>query len=1267
MADWRPGSRIAAPAIPDSEVVVEAPGDAPRPLPANPVTRILPVVMLVAMAGTMVLFVSSGSAAARNPASLLFPAMTLVSSIGMIAQGRGAATRTADVDEDRKDYLRYLDRLRGEVTENACRQRGSLLWQHPDPRALWTLAGTPRMWERGRTDSDFCYVRIGVGCQCSAAPLTAPDLGPIDQLEPVGAMAVRDFVRAHSVVAEVPIALALNRFAAVAVDGETRCVRDLMRAMLCQLTAFHGPQLLAIVAVVGRAEGREWDWLKWLPHHQHPTLSDAAGPARLQYRGVAEALPALGSAAHTVVVVDGGDMSGAERLAGRHDVTVLEHGPGWRVEASRSLRLEISVGELAVVGDVREVFARPDAMTVFHAELCARRLAPYRPVAEHRGLSTPGDDWPQLTGVGDPGSIQPDIVWRQREPQHRLRAAIGVAPDGSRVELDLKEAAEGGMGPHGLCVGSTGSGKSEFLRTLTLGLIATHPPESLNLVLVDFKGGATFLGLDRARHVSAVITNLSEEAHLVARMKDALAGEMNRRQSMLRVAGGFASVADYERARAAGEALTPLPTLMVIVDEFSELLSQQPDFAEMFVAIGRLGRSLRMHLLLATQRLDEGRLRGLESHLSYRVCLKTFSANESRAVIGIPDAFHLPGTPGAAFLKVGSDEPVAFQTAYVSGPCTIPTPSRRPTAPGVQLFTAAPIGITVELERPGKQAETGRTVLDTVLDRLAGHGTPAHRVWLPPLATSPTLDELLTTDREALAVPIGLVDRPFEQRRDPLVVELDGAAGNVAIVGAPQSGKSTAVRTLITALAASHGPDQVQMYCMDFGGGALAALSALPHVGAVAGRADSDLVRRTIAELTALLRAREAGFRRHGIDSMADYRCRRAAGDPRIEDDPFGDVFLIVDGWASLREDFDMMEPPITALAMRGLSYGVHVVLTASRWAEIRPALKDQIGTRIELRLADAGDSELNRRAARYVPCRPGHGITRDGMHMLIGLPRLDGKHDSAGLPGAIADVAATIRARFGDREARSVRLLPHHVDHATLIDENSEITLGVDEDELSFVTVDLADRQHVLILGDGECGKTAALRLICMEVVRTHSPDLAQLMIVDYRRTLLGVVESDHLAGYAVNEAVLSAALPTLLERLRARIPGPEVDQRQLRTRSWWSGPDLYLIVDDYDLVAAGTANPLAPIVELLPYAKDLGLHMVIARRSGGAGRALFEPLLARLRELGCIGLMMSASPDEGVLLGATRPGPLPPGRARLITRSGERVVQLAWTPPCP
>ena len=318
--------------------------------------------------------------------------------------------------------------------------------------------------------------------------------------------------------------------------------------------------------------------------------------------------------------------------------------------------------------------------------------------------------------------------------------------------------------------------------------------------------------------MGAVITNLVDEAHLVDRMSDALAGEMKRRQELLRAAGRFANISEYHHAQSRGSVLPPLPVLFILVDEFSELLSQHPDFAELFVAIGRLGRSLGMHLLLASQRLDEGRLRGLETHLSYRICLKTFSAGESRAVLGVADAYHLPGTPGAAYLKSASGDLVRFQTSFVSGrdgARRSPRVSRSTAPASPRVFTASPVG---KLSSGKDSAGPVRTVLDAVLDGVAGHGAPAHQVWLPPLTDSPTLDMLAPwADQRALTVPIGVVDNPYEQRRDPLVVELDGPAGNVALVGAPRSGKSTALRTMLLALAEIHDPADLGFYCLDFG------------------------------------------------------------------------------------------------------------------------------------------------------------------------------------------------------------------------------------------------------------------------------------------------------------------------------------------------------------------------------------------------------------------------------------------------------------------
>ena len=1253
--------RLPAPPMPEGAVVVNAPPDVPRDVQPNPLGKLLPAAMVVATVGMMAFYFTSGGAASRNPMFVFFPVMTLASMLGTVITGARGGTRTAEINRDRRDYLRYLASLDKELVKAAEEQRQSLQWRYPDPGSLWTIVGDRRMWERRVEDADFGHVRIGLATQCLSTPLVAPQLGPAEDLDPVTSVECRRLIRQRSSVPDVPVAIDLTNLTMISVGGDAHAARGLLRTVVCQLAVLHSPRDLRIAAVVDPFTAAQWEWLKWLPHHQHPNAVDACGSARMTYTDVSSAETALGDCGgtHAVLLVDGsmpasiGGILPSQGLAG---VTVLELGTACAEIADA--RLVVSGAHLTIRGEtVEDVPARPDRMSAGQALACARRMSPFRPAAappQGTVRMSAADAWSELMGIADVGEIDHSMVWRTARPAGQLlRVPIGVAESGEAIELDIKEAAANGMGPHGLCIGATGSGKSEFLRTLTLGMIAAHPPETLNLVLVDFKGGATFLGFERAHHVAAVITNLADEAHLVARMRDALAGEMNRRQERLRAAGNLANIAEYNRVRTSGAGLPPLPALFIVVDEFSELLSQHPDFIDLFIAIGRLGRSLGMHLLLASQRVDEGRLRGLESHLSYRVCLKTFSTGESRAVLGIPDAYHLPSTPGSAYLKSGSADPVRFQTAFVSGVYRRSATARSTgaAAPRPRLFTAAPtarIAFADELRTAAASAPP-RSVLDTVLDRLAGRGSPAHQVWLPPLAESPVLDTLLQRagTHAGLTVPIGVVDRPFEQRRVPLVAQLAGAAGNVAIVGGPRSGKSTALQTLILALAESHDPRDVQVYCLDFGGGALSALQHVPHVGSVAGRRDVDVVRRTVGQLESLLRAREA---------------RRSSGDPGAREDRYGDVFLVVDGWAAIRQEFDAMEASITALAAQGLSYGIHVVVSASRWAEIRPALKDQVGTRIELRLGDPAESEMDRKRARQLmQSPPGRGITRDGHEFVIAFPRFD---------CAATDMLGT---RFAGRAAPPIEVLPTRVERDALNAKSpgphpaTHVLLGVSEAELQPFAVDFDAEAHLVILGQGECGKTTTLRTLCRQIVESNTAASAQLFIIDYRRTLLGVVESDHLAGYTPSASALAPQLGELLERLQERMPGADVTQQQLRTRSWWSGPDIYIIIDDYDLLATPNgSNPLTPLLDFLPHAKDLGLHIVVARRSGGAARGMFDPVLARLRELGCMGLMMSASPEEGVILGSVRPSPLPPGRATLVTRAHpDQLVQIAWTDP--
>jgi DNA segregation ATPase FtsK/SpoIIIE, S-DNA-T family len=1217
---FAPVVRRLPPAVATTDIAIEAPPGLPPPQSPGLLARLLAVVMSVATIGVMAAAFFSGSAVTRNPMYVAFPVMTLFSMAVTAATGRGRRPGRG-IDADRVDYLGYLSRLRISVTEMAAAQRLSLIESHPDPDTLWTLIGGPRMWERRASDSDFCLVRVGVGTVPLATRLVAPEPPSRQPSDPVSVTAVRRFMQAHSTIADAPITVGLRGVGSMTIDGDLTAVRGLLRAMICQLAVLHPPDQLVIVGAVSDGNRAHWDWLKWLPHNQHPAAADAVGSARMLYRSLAEARHAVAGAgpAHVVVVTDLAER--ADSVGAVPDATILKVGA-------------CSDGTALVIrrdGEAQPL-PSPDRMDSVDTLICVRRLATYRVGAA--STLDGGGGWSSLVGIGDVADFDPITLWRSQDHRDRLRVPIGTTVEGAPLELDIKEPAENGMGPHGLCVGATGSGKSELLRTIALGMMARNSPEVLNLLLIDFKGGATFLDLARAPHVAAVITNLAEEAPLVARMRDALAGEMDRRQRLLRTACR-AGVAAYERARRDGAQLTALPTLFIIVDEFSEMLSQHPDFADMFVAIGRLGRSLGMHLLLASQRLDEGRLRGLEAHLSYRICLKTLSAGESRTVLGTPDAYQLPTTPGAGFLRSSGGELIRLQAAFVSGP--VQTTACVPTvaAPAVRVFSTRAVGPVVRAGQVGGSAT--RTVVQAVVDRLWGHGPPAHQVWLPPLGAAPPLDSVLRDAVVApgdLTVPIGIIDRPFEQCRTPLMVDLSGGAGNVAVVGGPQSGKSTALRTLITALAATHDPGRVQFYCLDFGGGALASVRTLPHVGAVAGRREPELVRRVVAELESIVRSREA----HRADAVAD-------------NDPFGDVFLVVDGWARLRHEFEALEASITALAAQGLSFGVHVVLSASRWADIRPSLRDQIGTRIELRLGDPADSELDRRRAQQVPDdRPGRGLSRDGLHMVIALP---------------VDVSC-----HSESVAPPIPLLPAHVDHHTVVHRagvelGARILLGLEDHRLRPVAVDFAQHSHLLVLGDNDCGKTATLRTLCREIVRTKTAAEAQLLIVDFRRSLLGVVESKHLSGYAISPTALDALLPDLLDVLRRRMPPADASQAELRSRSWWSGPDIYVLVDDYDLVATPAGNPLAAILEYLPHARDLGLHLVLARRSAGAERAMFEPLLAGLRDLGCMALMMSGRPGEGAPFGSGRPARLPPGRGVLITHGGdEQLVQVAWSP---
>lgn len=1152
--------------------------------------------------------------------ALMSPVIVIATSLGDRLHWRRSRRRDATTFGRLESSARASVRA-GLAHEVALRRRAA-----PDPATVHDIATAPgvRLWERHRGDADAFTVRLGLTDLPSALQARRGA-----EAAPAGR------------VSDVPIGVDL-RAGPLGVAAPAGIGAGVARWLVCQLAVLHSPADLEVALLLCDDIQATWLWARWLPHVHDRTAvtSDErqslvadllslverrsaarrherdgwAGPwlvlvidragALIEQPGLSRVLAEGPTVGITAICVDDHE----RRLPASCAASALacgETGTRLRTQGAESTR----VGDLVA-----------DRVGWGWADRVARALAPLTDAGRDAGAALPSEcRLVDLLGIEAFDVTQ--LVERWGLDDGSASALLGMGVDGP-VHVDL--VADG---PHALVAGTTGSGKSELLQSLVAGLAVAHPPEALSFVLVDYKGGAAFADCARLPHTVGVVTDL--DAQLTGRALGSLHAELARRERL------FAQVGAYDLAsyRTAGPPPEALGRLVLVVDEFAALADELPDFVSGLVAIAQRGRSLGVHLVLATQRPGGVVSPEIRANTTLRVALRVADPAESVDVIGTDRAAHLGrDTPGRAVVRAG-DTCTELQTARVGGPA--------PLGAGPEV-SIAPLGCwrrALPGASPSDTDSAAKTDLQLLVDALreaatvSGRAAP-RRPWLAPL---PTQLRLADVPRAAFAtsVAFGLLDDPRQQRQPPVELDLE-AGGSVLFTGGPRSGRSTALVTIAAAAAHQLAPHELAVYAIDCAGGSLRAISDLPHCGTAAARDAFDLAASLARRLEAEVIRRQAWLAAHGASSVAE---ARAGGHPI----PL--ILCLLDGWeafvaAADEHDSGHTVDVLVRLVRTAPAAGMTVLLAGDR-NTLAARLGSAVATKFVLGLSERADYALAGIAARAVPLNmpAGRAIrAADAAEVQIAfVGAAPSPSEQAGFVGAVANaprVDVEVRRPHAGMGPSRLRSLPSRIALDALNPTPGRFTIGAGGDAAEAVSVDLfAGAGRLLVAGPARSGRSSALHTLLVQAVREG---VAVVVAAPRRSPLVSAAEYHGIAVVAPDAAPRAAGLP--------------------------AHPRTLLLVDDSEaFLDTVVGDALAASVRAAPAA----LAAVVASNSDDLALT-YRGVAAEVRRSRCA-LVLAPGPGDGDLIGRRLPrrhGPMPPGRGVLV---GDRAWGTEFAEPVP
>jgi type VII secretion protein EccCa/type VII secretion protein EccCb len=952
-------------------------------------------------------------------------------------------------------------------------------------------------------------------------------------------------------------------------------------------------------------------------------------------------------------------------------------------------------------------YAVADMLAESTASRYARALARWSPMSagELSETDSQGGELLRALGISDPRDLDVDRLWgdsRGRGDAKWAMVPVGVKPGGELQYIILRAKDFGGFGFHSVVVGTSGSGKSEYFLSLCSGIALTHSPEAFIVIFVDMKFESAAQDLQGFPHVAGSLSNLGkDDRHLAERMRKAVNGEIARRYRLFNKAGAR-DANEYEEMRLAGRDLEPVPILLVIIDEYLELFIHHPEWIDLVIHIGQEGRGCNVFFTLGGQRLDLSSLSKAKSNIAFRVALRAETAEDSRDVIGSDAALHLPSKEnGYALLKVGPRDLDQFRCFYVSAPFVVPKrvvdvnktvdvsfSQPRALTWAYQPLTDADSAALAVADEPDEPDEflyhddgfRKKKLVDVIRESLlANPARPPHQIWLPPLEVSQPMDALVAAWRgkpwnvdygqnPGLVFPVGVVDIPEDhiQRVHAMDAEMD----NIMVVATAQRGKSTTMMSLMTSAALMYRPERVTFFCI---GASLYPVEDLPHVASVVSQTDAEGVSRTVASIEGLILAREASFKQYQID-VSEFRERRFGTEregPTDPNDKFGDVFLVVDNFSDLYDKDAPTGDRLVTIARQGLSYGVHVITSATAWlVGQKQQLVNVSNSRIQLRLSNPDETQMGegferRKAARNTLDRPGFGVTREGHELLVGLPEITA---ASGERVSTRGIGAVIADATGAGKLERLARLPERIQLTQVLAAFAESESAVDPLNIPFAIGESALQPtflptrtvpNMLVLGRQQCGKTSTLAAFGRAIVSQLSPEQAQITIIDPKTSLIGKIQGPHVRAYAYTADDIDQVIEGLAASLRDRLPPSGLSQEELMQRSTWEGPHHFVLIDDEQELrphgVIGKVAATAPFWGLMERSREIGLHVIASRLPGNwAGVSVTNPFIQKMTSSRAPTLFMDNDPAAVKVFGRVSAQQLPPGRGLLVTTDG-------------